>query len=92
VVAGGAKLDTCRDVLELTYNSMQCGAIGVDMGRNIWQSEYPAAILQAVKAIIHQGATVKEALDLSDGLSIEANRRKTEFQITEEDIKTTSVH
>jgi 3-hydroxy-5-phosphonooxypentane-2,4-dione thiolase len=92
VVAGGAKLDSCRDVLELTYNSIQCGAIGVDMGRNIWQSEFPAAMLQAVKAIIHQGATVKEALDLSDSLSTEANHRKSDFSITEEDIKVSSVH
>jgi putative autoinducer-2 (AI-2) aldolase len=71
---------------------MQCGAIGVDMGRNIWQSEYPAAMIQAVKAIIHKGATVKEALELSESLSTEPNHRKSEFSITEEDIKTSSVH
>lgn len=76
VVAGGARLDTPQDVLELTYNSIQCGAIGVDMGRNIWQYEYPPAILQAVKAIIHGKASVKEALDILQNLSVDANRRK----------------
>ncbi len=92
VVAGGAKLDTYKDVLELTYNSLQCGAIGVDMGRNIWQSEYPAAILQAVKAIIHQKATVKEAMDLVENLSNTDNRRKPGFDVSEEDAKASSVH
>ncbi len=85
-------MDTYQEVLELTYNSLQCGAIGVDMGRNIWQSEYPAAILQAVKAIIHQKATVKEAMDLVENLSNTDNRRKPGFDVSEEDAKASSVH
>jgi len=92
VVAGGARLDTYRDVLELTYNSIQCGAIGVDMGRNIWQSEYPAAIIQAVRAIIHEGANVKQAAEMVESLSTEANRRKPRFSISDEDNKISSVH
>jgi 3-hydroxy-5-phosphonooxypentane-2,4-dione thiolase len=92
VVAGGAKMDTYKDVLELTYNSIQCGAIGVDMGRNIWQSEYPAAIIQAVKAIIHNKADVKEAMDILASLCTESNHRRSDFDINEEDIKASSVH
>ena len=50
VVAGGPKLDTYEDVLTLCYNAIQMGAIGVDMGRNIWQSEFPAAIVQGCES------------------------------------------
>jgi hypothetical protein len=85
-------MDTYKDVLELTYNSIQCGAIGVDMGRNIWQSEYPAAILQAVKAIIHNNASVKEALDMVTSLSTEENRRRSAFEVGDDDMKTSSIH
>ena len=92
VVAGGAKLETYQDVLELTYNSIQKGAIGVDMGRNIWQSDYPAAIIQGVKAIIHNKATVKEALDIVNELSNENTRKRVDFDVTAEDIKNSSFH
>lgn len=92
VVAGGKKLDTYQDVLELTYNSVQNGAIGVDMGRNIWQSEYPAAIIQGVKAIIHGNATVKEARDLVQDLSNETTRKDFTFEVTSEDLKNISIH
>ena len=92
VVAGGKKLNTYLDVLELTYNSIQCGAIGVDMGRNIWQSEYPAAIIQGVKAIIHGNASVKEAYDMVESLSNDTTRSVPAFEVTAEDIKNSSVH
>jgi putative autoinducer-2 (AI-2) aldolase len=92
VVAGGKKLETYQDVLELTYNSIQGGAIGVDMGRNIWQSEYPAAIIQGVKAIIHNHATVQEAFELVESLSNEKTRHRDLFEVTLEDMKTSAVH
>ncbi|HEB64385.1 MAG TPA: 3-hydroxy-5-phosphonooxypentane-2,4-dione thiolase [Chloroflexi bacterium] len=92
VVAGGPRLDTYKDVLELTYRSIQEGAIGVDMGRNVWQSEHPAAILQGVRAIIHANATVKEALELVESLANESTRRKDLFEVTQEDIAVSSIH
>jgi putative autoinducer-2 (AI-2) aldolase len=92
VVAGGPKLETYQDVLELCYQSIQCGAIGVDMGRNVWQSDHPAAIIQGVRAVIHEHATVKEALDLVESLIGEATRRKSEFVVTEEDLKVSAIH
>ena len=61
VVAGGPKLPE-KQALELTYNSMRCGAIGVDMGRNIWQSEWPVGMIKAVRSIVHDKANVREAL------------------------------
>ncbi|NLF51488.1 MAG: 3-hydroxy-5-phosphonooxypentane-2,4-dione thiolase [Leptolinea sp.] len=92
VVAGGAKMDTYQDVLDLTYHAIQAGAIGVDMGRNIWQSEYPAAILQGVKAIIHKNADLKEALELVKGLQNDENKRRMLFETSEAEIKASSIH
>lgn len=62
VVAGGPKFPTELEALELTYNALHDGAVGVDMGRNIWQSDYPVAMIKAVRALVHEKATVKEAL------------------------------
>jgi len=64
VIAGGPKLATELDALQLTYEAIQKGAVGVDMGRNIWQSDHPVAMIRAIRAIVHENATVKEASDL----------------------------
>ena len=61
VIAGGPKLDTAMDALNLAYDAMQSGAKGVDMGRNIWQSPNAVGMIKAVRAIVHEGASVKEA-------------------------------
>lgn len=60
VIAGGKKLPE-KEALQMAYNAIQAGAIGVDMGRNIFQSKDPIAMIQAVRAIIHEKATAKEA-------------------------------
>jgi putative autoinducer-2 (AI-2) aldolase len=67
VVAGGPKLNTEADAFQLAYDALQQGAIGVDMGRNIWQSDHPVAMIKAIRAIVHEGATVKEASGIFDG-------------------------
>jgi putative autoinducer-2 (AI-2) aldolase len=64
VIAGGPKADTPREVFDFVYDGMQQGAIGVNLGRNIWQTEYPVASIRAIKAIIHDNYTPKEAEDL----------------------------
>jgi putative autoinducer-2 (AI-2) aldolase len=64
IIAGGKKLAKEKDVLELTFNAINDGASGVDMGRNIWQSDHPVAMLKAVRSIVHQGFTIQEASDL----------------------------
>ena len=61
VVAGGPKLKTERDAFELTFNALSEGAIGVDMGRNIWQNSNPVGMIKAIRAIVHEKATIKEA-------------------------------
>lgn len=63
VMAGGKKLPELQ-ALTMAYNAVQQGACGVDMGRNIFQSEAPEAMLQAVAAVVHKAATPKEAFDL----------------------------
>jgi putative autoinducer-2 (AI-2) aldolase len=64
VVAGGPKLETEMDVFNLAYNAVNQGAVGVDMGRNIWQNDHPVAMIKAVRAIVHEGRTAKEAFEI----------------------------
>ena len=64
VIAGGPKLETELDALELAHAAVQEGALGVDMGRNIWQNDHPVAMIQAVRAVVHEKATPKDALDV----------------------------
>jgi putative autoinducer-2 (AI-2) aldolase len=64
VVAGGPKLETERDVFELCYNSIQAGAVGVDMGRNIWQNRNPGAMVQGIRAIVHDNYRPDQAEEL----------------------------
>lgn len=63
VVAGGKKLPE-REALELTASGIEGGAVGVDMGRNIFQSDSPLGMIKAVRAIVHEDATVDEAYDV----------------------------
>lgn len=60
VIAGGKKLPEL-EALTMAYNAIQQGALGVDMGRNIFQSEAPAAMIQAVRKVVHEGETPKAA-------------------------------
>jgi putative autoinducer-2 (AI-2) aldolase len=61
VMAGGPKVDSDLEVLEFVHDGMQRGAIGVNLGRNIWQNDHPVAMIKALRAIIHEKASVKEA-------------------------------
>jgi len=63
VMAGGKKLPEL-DALTMAYKAVQEGACGVDMGRNIFQSEKPAAMIQAVRSVVHNNEKPKRALDL----------------------------
>ena len=64
VIAGGPKTETQREVFDFVYDGIQKGAIGVNLGRNIWQTEHPVASIRAIRAIIHEGYNVQEAEDL----------------------------
>ena len=63
VMAGGKKLPEL-EALKMAYNAIRQGAAGVDMGRNIFQSEAPAAMLQAVRKVVHELMKPEQALDL----------------------------
>ncbi len=66
VMAGGPKVDSDVEVLQFVRDGMDKGAIGVNLGRNIWQNDHPVPMIKALRAIIHEGATVKEASKLFD--------------------------
>ena len=61
LIAGGPKMDTELDALQTTYNALQCGAVGVIMGRNIWQNDHAVAMIRAIRSVIHEDAKPKEA-------------------------------
>jgi putative autoinducer-2 (AI-2) aldolase len=61
VIAGGPKVDSEMEVFNWVYDAIQKGAIGVNLGRNIWQHDYPVAMAKAIRAIIHENTTPKEA-------------------------------
>jgi len=67
VIAGGKKVPE-KDALTMAYNAIQAGAAGVDMGRNIFQSENPLAMVQAVRAIVHDDASPDEAFEMFNDL------------------------
>jgi len=67
VMAGGKKIPEL-DALDMAYNAVQQGANGVDMGRNIFQSDAPEAMIQAVHAVVHKNETPEKALDLYNTL------------------------
>lgn len=74
VIAGGTKRPT-REALDFTYQAVRAGAVGVDMGRNIFQNEFPVAMIQAVRAVVHDGKTPAEAYELYQELSRQSEPR-----------------
>ena len=63
VIAGGKKLPE-RDAITLAWNAIRAGAKGVDMGRNIFQSECPVGMIRAVRAVVHENAGVEKAFEV----------------------------
>jgi fructose-bisphosphate aldolase / 2-amino-3,7-dideoxy-D-threo-hept-6-ulosonate synthase len=62
VIAGGPKANTDKEIIEMCFGAMEAGAIGVTFGRNIFQHKNPPAVVHALKSIILDGETTKEAL------------------------------
>ncbi len=67
VIAGGKKLPEL-DALELCYKAINDGASGVDMGRNVFQSEDPIAMIKAVKGVVHDGLSPARGFELFNDL------------------------
>ena len=63
VIAGGKKIEE-KAALQMAYDAIQAGAVGVDMGRNIFQSDNPVGMIKAVNAIVHKGKSVDEGFEI----------------------------
>jgi len=61
IIAGGPQVDTEFEVFNFVYDGMRKGAIGVNLGRNIWQNDYPVAMIKAIRSIIHEKVTPEKA-------------------------------
>lgn len=68
VMAGGPKVRGERKVFDFVYDGMQNGAIGINLGRNIWQNAHPVPMIRALRSIVHDGANPDEAEDLFNSL------------------------
>jgi putative autoinducer-2 (AI-2) aldolase len=66
IMAGGPKCKTEVEVFEFVYDGMQKGAVGINLGRNIWQSPYPVPMAKALRAIVHENASAGEAKKIFD--------------------------
>ena len=64
VIAGGPKMDSDRDILEMVRGSIDAGGAGVSIGRNVFQHENPTKMVKAICAIVHEDKNVDEALAL----------------------------
>jgi len=62
IIAGGPKMDTIKDLLQLAYDSVQAGGAGVAFGRNVFQAEDPTKLVNAICNIVHKNYTVEEIL------------------------------
>jgi putative autoinducer-2 (AI-2) aldolase len=64
VMAGGPKCETELEVFDFVYDGMKKGAIGINLGRNVWQNPHPVAVAKALRAVVHEKATPKQAYEI----------------------------
>ena len=74
IMAGGPKCETEREVFSFVRDGMDRGAVGVNLGRNVWQNPHPVAVAKALRAIIHEGADVEGAAAVFDSEKGKARR------------------
>jgi len=67
VIAGGPKAKTAKDTLEMTAEALKAGSAGLSIGRNVFQHENQVAMVKALSAMVHDGASVGEALKILGG-------------------------
>lgn len=75
IIAGGPQVGSEIEVFNFVYDGMQKGAIGVNLGRNIWQNDYPVAMIKAIRAIIHQKATPEKAQEIFESEKAKAKKQ-----------------
>jgi len=64
IIAGGPKVETVREVLQMVHDSIKAGGAGLSIGRNVFQHENPTLMVKALSAIVHQGASVDKSLKI----------------------------
>ena len=64
VIAGGPRMDSTRDILQMVYDSLQAGGAGISIGRNVFQHPRRVELVKALRAIVHGNATVDKALGI----------------------------
>lgn len=67
IIAGGPKVETVREVLQMVYDSIKAGGNGLSIGRNVFQHENPTLMVKALSAIVHNNASVDESLKILGG-------------------------
>jgi class I fructose-bisphosphate aldolase len=67
IIAGGPRMDSDRDILEMVKGAMEAGAAGTSIGRNVFQHQNPTGIVRALSMIVHEKATVEQALESMNG-------------------------
>lgn len=73
VIAGGKKLPEL-EALKMSYNAIEQGASGVDMGRNIFQSDAPVAMMRAVRGVVHEGLTPEQGYEMYNDLKAQGSK------------------
>jgi len=64
IIAGGPKVETVREVLQMVHDSIKAGGAGISIGRNVFQHENPTKMVKALSAIVHNGASVDQSLKI----------------------------
>ena len=67
VIAGGEKMDSDLDILEMVKGAVDAGGAGVSIGRNVFQHSDPTRMVMAISGIVHEGLSVQEAMAVLDG-------------------------
>jgi fructose-bisphosphate aldolase/2-amino-3,7-dideoxy-D-threo-hept-6-ulosonate synthase len=65
IIAGGPKTDTAQQLLQVVYDSVEAGGAGLSIGRNVFQHKNPTLMVKALVSIVHDGASVEQALKIS---------------------------
>lgn len=77
VIAGGPKCETEREVFDFVADGIQRGAIGVNLGRNVWQHPQPVAMIKALRAIVHENVSAAEAQAVFEDARAESAKVRT---------------
>nr|CBX30066.1 Uncharacterized aldolase aq_1554 [uncultured Desulfobacterium sp.] len=64
VIAGGPKMNSDRDILEMVKGAIEAGGAGASIGRNVFQHKNPAKMVQAISSVVHDNMSVEDALKL----------------------------